>query len=129
MKNIFKKLIYTTIFLVLTLTVGSITNIYAQEENNISDFEIATYFTGIGCPHCSVASPYIKSVIEKDPNFLVIEYEVYEETKNARLITKYHDTYNIGMGIPVIFFNEDIKLVGGLDVKNNLIPNLSAYRN
>ena len=69
MKNIFKKLIYTTIFLVLTLTVGSITNIYAQEENSISDFKIATYFTGIGCPHCSVASPYIKNVIEEYQNF------------------------------------------------------------
>jgi cytochrome c biogenesis protein CcdA len=90
---------------------------YAQESDNL---KFATYFTGIGCPHCSVASPHIKKVVENDSNFVVIEYELYKESRNAPLISKYNDTYNIGMGIPVILFSENNVLVGDTPIENNL---------
>ena len=54
MKNIFKKLLLVLSFFLL-FSIGNTVN--AQEESN---FTIGTYFTGIGCPHCSVASPFVK---------------------------------------------------------------------
>jgi cytochrome c biogenesis protein CcdA/thiol-disulfide isomerase/thioredoxin len=115
MKNILKKIVLAIFFLPLILLTG---NIYAQEKE--INLKFATYFTGIGCPHCSIASPYIKKVVEQDENFVVIEYEVYQKSQNASLISRYDETYDIGMGIPVIFFDKTRVLVGDKDVENNL---------
>lgn len=116
MKNILKKLLLAILFLPLLLLFTS--NSYAQEEE--SKLKFATYFTGIGCPHCSVASPFIKEVVEQDSNFVVIEYELYEESRNASLISKYDDTYNVGLGIPVIAFSKESVLSGDSRIENNL---------
>jgi cytochrome c biogenesis protein CcdA/thiol-disulfide isomerase/thioredoxin len=115
MKNTLKKIILATLFLPLFFLTGAI---YAQE--NEKDLKFATYFTGIGCPHCSIASPYIKKVVEENGDFVVIEYEVYQKSQNAKLISQYDEIYNIGMGIPVIFFDKGEVLVGDKDVENNL---------
>jgi cytochrome c biogenesis protein CcdA len=114
MKNVFRKIAFILfLFPLLFLVEGT----YAQESDNL---KFATYFTGIGCPHCSVASPHIKKVVENDSNFVVIEYELYKESRNAPLISKYNDTYGIGMGIPVILFSENNVLVGDTPIENNL---------
>jgi cytochrome c biogenesis protein CcdA/thiol-disulfide isomerase/thioredoxin len=123
MKNIFKKLLLL-LPLLLLLSFGS--NIYAQEE---TDLTVSTYFTGIGCPHCSIASPFIKENVEEDGSLIVIEYEIYEDTRNAPLIYEYNDKYNIGLGIPVIFFNENDNLAGDVDIKNNLKIYLNSPQN
>lgn len=115
MKNVLKNILLAILFLLAPFFV---TNIYAQ--NEIKGIKFATYFTGIGCPHCSVASPFIKNVVEEDVSFVVIEYELYKESRNAPLISQYNDTYNIGMGIPVIFFNDETKLSGDTGIENNL---------
>jgi cytochrome c biogenesis protein CcdA/thiol-disulfide isomerase/thioredoxin len=115
MKNTLKKIILATLFLPLFFLTGAT---YAQE--NEKDLKFATYFTGIGCPHCSIASPYIKKVVEENGDFVVIEYEVYQKSQNAKLISQYDEIYNIGMGIPVIFFDKGEVLVGDKDVENNL---------
>jgi cytochrome c biogenesis protein CcdA len=117
MKNIFKKIVYS-FFLLPLLLVAFSNRSYAEDIN--TDLKFATYFTGIGCPHCSVASPFIKNLIEDEGNFVVIEYEVYEETRNATFISQYDDTYSIGLGIPVIFFDEDTVLAGDTPIQNNL---------
>ena len=103
---------------VITISLFSVSKIYAQESDN--ELKYATYFTGIGCPHCTKASPFIKNIIEQNPEFVLIEYEVYENSKNATLISKYNDRYNIGTGIPVIFFDKDTKLVGDSNIENNV---------
>ncbi|MDD3474857.1 MAG: cytochrome c biogenesis CcdA family protein [Candidatus Dojkabacteria bacterium] len=115
MKNILKKLLLVLPFLAM-LFVGN--SVYAQESS--TEFTFATYFTGIGCPHCSVASPFIKETIAENSNLIVIEYEIYEDTRNAPLIYDYNDIYNIGLGIPVITFNYEDSLAGDTDIKNNL---------
>lgn len=115
MKNIIKNtVLILTIF--LSLLLGNSVN--AQE--NTSDLKFATYFTGIGCPHCTVASPFIKNIIDENSDFVLIEYEVYENSNNASLISKYNDSYNMGTGIPVIFFNQETKLVGDSNIENNV---------
>ena len=61
MKNIIKNTaLLLTIF--LSFLLGS--NVNAQE--NIQELKFATYFTGIGCPHCTVASPFIKNLIDQN---------------------------------------------------------------
>ncbi|KUK76946.1 MAG: Cytochrome c biogenesis protein [candidate division WS6 bacterium 34_10] len=117
MKNIIKNIVYS-LFLLPLLLVAFSNRSYAQDIN--TDLKFATYFTGIGCPHCSVASPFIKNLIEEESNFVVIEYEVYEETRNATFISQYDDTYGIGLGIPVIFFDEETILAGDTPIQNNL---------
>ena len=123
MKNIFKKLLLVLSFFLL-FSIGNTVN--AQEESN---FTIGTYFTGIGCPHCSVASPFIKESVDEDGNFIVIEYEIYDDTRNAPLIYEYNDKYGIGLGIPVILFNQEDSLVGDTDIKNNLKIYLNSPQN
>jgi cytochrome c biogenesis protein CcdA len=115
MKNILNKSLLALLFLPLLL-IGS--NIFAQDKD--SDIKFSTYFTGIGCPHCSIASPFIKDTLDKDSNFVVIEYEIYNETRNAPLFTQYNQIYKIGRGIPVIFFDKDNSLAGDSNIKNNL---------
>jgi len=125
MKNILKKLLLVIPFLLLTFIGG---NVYAQQDSS-SELKFATYFTGIGCPHCSISSPFIKKTIEEDENFIVIEYEIYKDTRNAPLIYKYNDIYDIGLGIPVIFFNNTESLAGDTDIKNNLNIFLNSPHN
>jgi cytochrome c biogenesis protein CcdA/glutaredoxin len=115
MKNILKKILLTTLSI---LPLFAASKAYAQETN--SEIKFTTYFTGIGCPHCAIASPYIKETIDQDSNFIVIEYELYKQTENAKLISQYHDTYDLGLGIPVVLFNKENIVVGDSDIKNNL---------
>jgi cytochrome c biogenesis protein CcdA len=115
MKNIIKKSL-SVLFICISLLLPTI--VKAQESQ--SELKYATYFTGIGCPHCTVASPFIKNLIDQNPEFVLVEYEVYENSKNATLISNYNDVYNTGTGIPVIFFDEDTKLVGDSDIENNV---------
>ena len=123
-KHIDKNSIYTAFL--SARTSGYFKNkAHAQEEIQNPNISVATYFTGIGCPHCNEASPHIKKVVDENDNFFVIEYEIYQESRNASLISTYNDTYKMGMGIPVLFFNEDTKLVGDSAIKNNLQLNIS----
>jgi cytochrome c biogenesis protein CcdA len=114
MENILKKIVFVLFLLPLIFLVEGT---YAQEKENL---KFSTYFTGIGCPHCSMASPYIKKVVETDSDFVVVEYELYKESRNAPLISEYNGTYNIGMGIPAILFSKDKVLVGDTPIENNL---------
>lgn len=116
MKNTFKKILFALLFLPLLFFIGDTTN----AEETATDLKFSTYFTGIGCPHCAQASPFIKQTVEENSDFVVIEYEVYKESLNAQLISQYHDNYNIGLGIPVILFNKDGILVGDTNIRNNL---------
>jgi cytochrome c biogenesis protein CcdA len=125
MKNILEKLLLVLLFLPILL-LGS--NTYAQD-NSEANLKIATYFTGIGCPHCSIASPFIKDTLDKDSNFVVIEYEIYKETRNAPLFSDYNQTYDIGRGIPVIFFDKNNSLAGDSSIKNNLQLLISQQEN
>jgi cytochrome c biogenesis protein CcdA/glutaredoxin len=116
MKNIFKKTAFIFLLLPLFLLLG---NKAVAQESQV-ELKYATYFTGIGCPHCAQASPFIKRAIEENPDYVVIEYEVYKETLNAQLISQYDDTYGIGLGIPVIVFDSENVLVGDTNIENNL---------
>ena len=66
----------------------------------------AVYFTGVGCPHCAKTDPVVlEDLLREYPNFIVIEYEIYQQGQNAPLLYEYDSKYQSGLGIPLIIFN------------------------
>lgn len=81
------------------------------------------YFTGIGCPHCAKTDPVIlQELPQKYPNLVIIEYEIYQQTKNALILDSYCQAYNLTRcypggpsqccGIPLVIFGKD-KIITG----------------
>jgi len=97
-----KKLILLALILVCILPV-----VYADD--NIC----LTYFTGVGCPHCSRTDPIIlNKLVNENENIIVIEYEIYQQQENAGLLYNYDEYYNSGFGIPLLIFDKDTSIVG-----------------
>lgn len=68
----------------------------------------AVYFTGVGCPHCAKADPVaLPQMTEKYPEYMVIEYEIYQLRENAPLIQKYASEYDTDLGVPLIIFSRE----------------------
>lgn len=73
----------------------------------------SVYFTGIGCPHCARSDPVVlEKLFKKYPNFIVIEYEVYQREVNAPIEGYYNTNYGTGFGIPLIVFGKGEYLKG-----------------
>lgn len=80
----------------------------------------AVYFTGIGCPHCAKADPFLlEEMVRENPDLVIIEYEIYQNQVNGPLILKYNDFYSSGLGIPLLIFNSDYLIVGDLPIIEN----------
>ena len=78
-----------------------------------SDSVCAVYFTGVGCSHCAKVDPVVLENLPKEyPEFIVIEYEIYQQKENAPLLYEYNEKYNSGLGIPMIIFSEDEQAIG-----------------
>ena len=87
------------LFLIPILVLGlfSILNFSLAKENTIC----AVYFTGVGCTHCAKADPIVLEQLPGEyPNFIVIEYEIYQQTENAPLLYKYCEVYELPYCIP-----------------------------
>ena len=54
------------------------------------------------------------------PNFIVIEYEIYQQKENAPLLYSYYENYNSGLGIPLIVFNKDKYSAGDRPILNSI---------
>lgn len=81
----------------------------------------ATYFTGIGCPHCAKADPLVlQEMVKEHPRFLVMEYEIYQLRENAPILQEYDSKYNTGLGVPLIIFGRDDAIKGDRPIMNNL---------
>ena len=96
------------------ILLSFVTPLFAQE-----NLKVATYFTGIGCPHCEKISPEIHQKIE-NKELLLIEYEIYQNSMNAPLLQEYKESYNGELGIPQIFWNEREVCVGDTDISDDL---------
>lgn len=71
------------------------------------------YFTGVGCPHCAQVDPVLlQEWTEKYPDLVVVEYEIYQQGENGRLLYDYDEHYGTGLGIPLIVFNQDESIIG-----------------
>jgi len=111
MKKVF--IIFFTI-LILFLSVAAVS---AVEKKDVA---CSVYFTGIGCPHCAKADPYVfGSLLQENPHLAVIEYEIYQEQGNAHLLYSYKEEYNSALGVPQLIFDKDNILVGDIQINNN----------
>ena len=95
-----KTKIFTALVLFLLLSPAA----FALDNN---ENVCAVYFTGIGCSHCARADPVVLGTLPKTTNLIVIEYEIYRDAINSRLMTGYNDNYNTGFGVPLIILNND----------------------
>lgn len=93
----------TVLFALALILITTVSLAQAQESQTIC----SVYFTGVGCPHCAAADPVIlKEYPNENPNFVVIEYEIYQTPENAEVFNKYLSNEVITAGIPQI-------LIGG----------------
>jgi cytochrome c biogenesis protein CcdA len=114
MKNIIK---YTIIFILsIFLGIFSYTKSFAAD-----NFHIATYITGIGCPHCANVAPrLLEDRINECNDMIIVEYEIYQEPANASVIFEFNSNYGSGLGIPQVVFNKDNILVGDSQINKNI---------
>ena len=78
------------------------------------------YFTGIGCPHCTKADPFVlEQLPEKYPNLVIIEYEIYQQGENAPFLYDYNNLYNSGLGIPLVIFDKESHIIGDNPILKN----------
>jgi len=123
MKKFFSKISISFLLLILTLNTFLLFNLFFHFSLAVGEkgSVCLVYFTGVGCPHCARTDPVIlNSLLKKYPNLIIIEYEVYQEEKNASLIYDYNQKYQTGLGIPLIVFDESKYLIGDKPILNNL---------
>lgn len=69
-----------------------------------SDFKTFTYFTGIGCPHCANVSPTLHEKVNTVDRLIMIEYELYREPSNAKILSDYSDRFGFNLAIPLVVY-------------------------
>lgn len=85
-----------------------------------SEAVCAVYFTGVGCSHCAKSDPVVlETLLEENPSLVIIEYEIYQHKENAPLLYEYNESYDSGLGIPLLIFGKDDWLIGDRPIINN----------
>jgi len=85
-----------------------------------SETVCAVYFTGVGCSHCAKADPVVlETLLEQNPNLVIIEYEIYQHKENAPLLYEYNESHGSGLGVPLLIFGKDDYLIGDRPIINN----------
>ena len=100
-----RKLIQIALALCLFFVAPSF--VMAQETVTVTpapEIKSFTYFTGIGCPHCAKVSPVIHKTVNTQDGLLMIEYEIYQESSNARTLYSYNAKYGYELAIPLILY-------------------------
>lgn len=129
-ENIIKYgLISIGIFAALLITFALLTYKNQNKDNNARNYPegtvVITYFTGIGCPHCAKVSPVLHKELENNNKLVVIEYELYKETRNSQIFTEYVNTYNLELGIPEVLYNDTLFRTGDLPYINNISQDIT----
>jgi len=96
------KLVQIALTLCLFLLIPSF--VRAQEATVSTELKTFTYFTGIGCPHCAKVSPVLHSNINVADGLLMIEYEIYQESSNAKTLYSYNSKYGYDLAIPLVLY-------------------------
>lgn len=91
-----------------------------------ADFQSFTYFTGIGCPHCAKVAPVLHEKVDNEGNLLMIEYEVYKESSNARVMYDYSSRYGTTFSsIPLVLYEPNNYDLGDSPILSNFENNVS----
>jgi cytochrome c biogenesis protein CcdA len=110
MKNILKKILIALSFSLFLLPLD------IAKAN--SEYKVTTYVGGIGCPHCSIVSPFLHSKVQES-GLVMIEYEMYKNIANASIVNNLADNYGTGLGIPIVLFNKSNSETGDTPIKDN----------
>jgi cytochrome c biogenesis protein CcdA len=90
----------------------------------------ATYFTGIGCPHCSKSDPVVlEDILEENSDLIIVEYEIDQQQSNAPLLYLYNEKYHFPLGIPTAIFGKDDYLSGDKDINDKIRDRISLGSN
>jgi thiol-disulfide isomerase/thioredoxin len=89
------------IFIAIIISLFSLPG-YCETNRLPKNIVYVVYFTGMGCPHCAKVDPVLLRDTVRSKNVMVIEYEIYKQRENARLLIKYSDRYKTDLGIPLI---------------------------
>lgn len=111
------------LILILFLFFSLATPMSAQEQKDTTNNSkvCATYFTGIGCPHCSQADPLVLGELpNRYSDFILIEYEIYQNRNNGALLNQYHSNYGMSYGVPSIILDENSIYTGDRNILNKL---------
>ena len=111
------------ILLVLSLSLFLFpSSTQAQESTQLKS---VTYFTGIGCPHCAKVTPVLHEKVNKEGNFLLVEYEIYQQSANAKYLDIYGNRYGSGLGIPLVLYDEPNYDLGDVNILKNFDEKLA----
>lgn len=88
-------------------------------KDNIAHF---VYFTGVGCPHCANADPILLKEKISNSDIMVIEYEIYQQKANAPLLMSYDNSYDTGLGVPLLIAGncKEKTVIGDRGILQNL---------
>jgi cytochrome c biogenesis protein CcdA len=92
----------------------------AEEETPVrQDVKFGIYFGGIGCPYCSNVAPELVKRVNNG-EFIMIEYEIYQNLGNSQAFSEYVDSYGLSLGIPQVLFDRNNKESGDKPIRDNL---------
>jgi len=91
-----------------------------------SDLKTFTYFTGIGCPHCANVSPSLHEKVDTKDGLLMIEYELYRETSNAKILANYSDRFGFNLAIPLVVYEPQAYDLGDDPILKNFDSKIAA---
>jgi cytochrome c biogenesis protein CcdA len=89
------------------------------QKSEKSDTISAYYFYGDGCSHCANIKPFLTGLADKYPNLDLHQLEVYHNTINQNLFSRFQQIYGItSPGVPTLFVG-DRALVGETQIRQN----------
>ena len=91
-----------------------------------SDFKTFTYFTGIGCPHCANVSPTLHEKVNTAGGLIMIEYELYREPSNAKILSDYSDRFGFNLAIPLVAYEPQLYDLGDDPILANFDKNIDS---
>ena len=92
-------------------------NVSFQHVSAEDNLHVATYITGIGCPHCANVAPgLLKEMVNECDDMIIVEYEIYQQPENSSVIFEFNNNYGSGLGIPLVIFNQDSILTGDTQI-------------
>src|SRR6056297_254097 len=109
--------------LILFLFFSPALPVLAQEQENSDNGPkvCATYFTGIGCPHCAQTDPLVLGELpNRYSDLILIEYEIYQNRNNGALLNQYHSNYGMSYGIPGMIFDSNSIYTGDRSILNQV---------
>lgn len=105
MFNLYSKLKKSKLIaIVIALAFFLLTPNIVKAQTTSTELKTFTYFTGIGCPHCAKVSPILHKDINAQNGLLMIEYEIYQESSNARTLYSYNSKYGYDLAIPLVLY-------------------------